>query len=414
MQKISKVYKPLFTEKPRYFIFMGGRSAGRSTVASQWAVAKLRATAEYFRCAIMRLVLGDIRNSIFQDILDRVEEQELDDVLVREHLLSFECGGNVIRGIGFKKSSGDQKSKLKSLANFNAIIIEEADEINEEDFMQLDDSLRTLNSDIIIILLLNPPHKNHWIIKRWFNLLKSEVEGFYLPKLKEGITDTIFIHTNYRSNIKNINDSTLANFKRYKTTKPDHYWNMIEGLVSEGSRGRIYKNWQVTTNAVFDKLPFASYYALDFGFTNDPTALVEIKEHNEKVWVRELLYETGLTNPLIAKRLTALGLDKQTAIIYADNAEPKSIQELRDEGWNVLAADKGQDSVRAGVDMMLSKEVFYTEESTNLAVENQEYKWALDKNKEPTNEPIDDFNHLMDAIRYGVWTRGREGFIGFA
>ncbi len=79
----------------------------------------------------------------------------------------------------------------------------------------------------------------------------------------------------------------------------------------------------------------------------------------------------------------------------------------------MVEADKGQDSVRAGVDMLLSKEVFYTEESTNLAKENQEYKWALDKNKEPTNIPIDDWNHLMDALRYGVWTKGREGFTGF-
>ena len=213
IQQVNDKYSDLFLKKPRYFILMGGRSAGRSYVASQFAKAKLRAKS-YFRCAIMRLVLGDIRNSIFQDILDRVEESELDDeIKVRENpMLSFECGSNVIKGIGFKKSSGDQKSKLKSLANYNCIIVEEADEVSEEDFMQLDDSIRTTKSDIVIILLLNPPPKNHWIIKRWFNLIPSGIEGYYMPVLKESCaSNTVFIHSTFRDNIKNINATTLSN-----------------------------------------------------------------------------------------------------------------------------------------------------------------------------------------------------------
>lgn len=414
IQQVNSHYKPLFVEKPRYFIFMGGRSAGRSTTASQFALAKLL-DPEYFRCAIMRFILGDIRNSIFQDILDRVEEQELGGLVrVREHTLTFEYGSNRITGIGFRKSSGDQKSKLKSLANYTTIIIEEADEIAEEDFMQLDDTLRTIKSNITIVLLLNPPQKNHWIIKRWFNLEESGTEGFYRPVLKESCKDnTIFIGTTFRENLKNINETTIANFQRYKETKPDHYWNMIEGLVSEGARGRIFKKWKIISNKDFGELPHKSFYALDFGFTNHPTALVELKTHNESVWAKQLIYETGLTNPLISKKMENLGLDKATAVIYADCAEPKSIQELKDAGWNVLPADKGPDSVRVGIDMLLEKEIFYTEDSTDIETETQEYKWALDQNKEPTNSPVDAFNHAMDAIRYGVWTDGKKGFIGF-
>jgi len=412
-QAINEVYEPLFTEKPRYIILMGGRGAGRSKVASQRAVAKIQEDT-YYRCAIMRLVLGDIRNSIYQDIYDTFDETGvLPFIDVREHILTFEYGDNRINGIGFKKSSGQQKSKLKSLANYNEVIIEEADETAEEDFMQLDDSLRTKKSDITVILLLNPPHRNHWIIKRWFNLEESGVEGYYKPILKDSCKhDTLFIHTNFRDNLRNVDEKTVANFLRYKETKPDHYYNMIEGLVSEGARGRIYRTWQRCTAETFDSLPFKSIYALDFGFTNDPTALVELKQHNEKVWARGLIYDRGLTNKLISKRFTALGMDKRTAVIYADNAEPKSIQELRDDGWDVRPASKGQDSVRAGIDMLLSKEVFYVE---NVEMENEivEYKWSLDQNKEPTNEPIDDFNHYMDAIRYGVWTENNKTFIGF-
>lgn len=416
--KVNKPYVPLFSrtnKNIRYYIFMGGRSAGRSTVASQFALARLRDTYHYFRCAIMRFVLGDIRNSIYQDIYDRIDEADLkDEITVREQMLSFKLGRNVINGIGFRKSSGEQKSKMKSLANYNCVIIEEADEVAEEDFMQLDDSLRTTKTEIIVILLLNAPSKDHWIIKRWFNLVESGVEGFYLPVLKDSEKhNTCHIMTDFTDNIQNINETTIVNFEKYKETKPDYYWNMIKGLVPEGARGRIFKNWKPTTNEVFNQLPFASFYGLDYGFSNDPTALIEIKKHNNKVWIKELIYEKGLTNKLIAKRMNQLGVPK-SAKIYGDSAEPKSNQELRDEGFNVIDAEKGPDSVRKGIDYMLDLEVFYTEDSANIAKEQQEYKWALDKNKEPTNDPIDDFNHGMDATRYGLFTDKSSGFVGFA
>jgi len=400
---------------------MGGRGAGRSYSASQYATAKIE-SPEYFRCAIMRLIAGDIRNSIFQDIYDRIVEAENEDIInIKENALIFTCGENKINGIGFRKSSGDQKSKLKSLASYTCVLIEEADEVSEEDFIQLDDSLRKSNSDITVILLLNPPSKQHWIIKRWFNLIPSEYAGFYKPVLKNKYEhNTDFIHTTYLDNISNLNPSTIDNWEAYRENKPDHYWNMIKGLVSEGSRGRIFKDWKIISNADYEALPYPEYYGLDFGFTNDPTALVGIKEHNNCVYFRELLYERGLVNrdptgkkPSISQRLDEQGVTKDD-IIYCDGAEPKSIAELAMDGWNVIEAIKGAGSVKVGIDLLLSKDIYYTEDSENLAVEQQEYKWALNREKEPTNKPVDKFNHLMDAGRYGVYTSSKESFIGFS
>lgn len=411
-QVVNENYQAVFTQKPRYIILMGGRSGGRSYVASQYALAKLVAP-QYFRCAIMRYLLTDIRNSIYQEILDRSDESEIrENLIIKDHLLTIQYGVNKVVGIGFRKSSADQKSKLKSLANYNCVIIEEADEVAEEDFLQLDDSLRTIKSDIVVIMMLNPPFKNHWIIKRFFNLLPSEQDGFYRAELKSNCTDTLFIHSTYRDNIKNMNQSTIDNFSNYKKTRPDHYWNMIEGLVSEGARGRIYKTWKPVTDKEFEELPHEKYYGLDFGFTNDPTSLIEIKEHNDKVWFRELIYESGLTNDKIAERMKQLGVD-ENAVIYADCAEPKSIAELVKFGWNVQPSVKGKDSINAGIDMLLQKEAYYTESSENIAKEAQEYVWALDRNKEPTNVPIDEMNHAMDAIRYGIFTKSKQAFIGF-
>lgn len=408
-QLVNEKYAPLFENKTaRYFIFMGGRAAGRSTVASQYAIANLFGD-EYFRCAIMRFIYGDIKNSIFKDIQDQLELNDvIEEVNVTEHFLKFERGQNSINGLGFKKSSGDQKAKLKSLANYSCVIIEEADEISEEDFIQLDDSLRTVKGDIKVIFLLNPPSKNHWIIKTFFNLEKSDTEGFYIPTLKRSRRhDTVFIHTTYQDNIKNISQKTKDNYESYRKKKPDHYHNMIRGLVSEGARGRIYKNWKTISTKEFNKLDYPSYYVLDFGFSNHPASLNECKMHNQSIWARELIYETGMTNGALSRRFEQLKIS-QDAEIIADSAEPKSIQELQEFGWNVIAAEKGPDSIRAGIDMLLEMEVFYTEDSTNIAMETQEYKWALDKNKEPTNEPVDENNHAMDGIRYGVFTkRGR-------
>lgn len=410
LQKVNFKYAPAFTTKARYIIVMGGRGAGRSFFASQYVLAKLVDATNYFRCAIMRFVASDIRNSIYQEILDRIEEQELHDS-IEVKALSFHYFQNMVKGIGFRKSTGDQKSKLKSLAAYNCVVIEEADEVSEDDFMQLDDSLRTVNADIKVVLLLNPPDKRHWIVRRWFNLIESEEDGFYKLELKKELEDTLFIHTTYQDNFANISESTRANYERYREIRPDYYWNMIRGLVSEGLRGRIFTNWTPIKDEEFDALPYDSEYGLDFGFKNHPAALIEVKRHNNKVWCRQWVYETGLTNPALSRKMEELGVSKDKLII-ADAAEPKSIKELQDLGWNVIASDKGNDSVRNGVSQMLELEVYYTEKSVGVSDEVMGYVWKLDRNKEPTNEPVDENNHAMDAIRY-VITKTRQ-FMGFA
>ena len=424
MQKVNHHYKDLFLPPPgvRYFVLMGGRSAGRSTAGSQLIKTKLFNKKHYFRCAMMRFIYGDIKNSIFQHTLDRIEEDG-SDMLEGYDLqgapIGFTYKKNRVTGIGFRKSSGDQKSKLKSLSNYNVVVIEEADEINEEDFMQLDDSLRTLKSDIMVVLMLNPPEKDHWIIRRFFNLVDvPEVEGFYKAVKKPELTDTVVISTTYKENIVNVNPSSILNFERYKETRPDYYWNMIRGYVSEGARGRIFKNWRTVADADYDALPYPETYGLDFGFSNDPAALLGCKMHNNKVWFKEYLYETGLHNVgevenTLSKRFEDLGLTGQD-LIYGDSAELKSIEELAADGWYVEPAIKGPGSVNAGIDLLQGLEVYYTESSTNIDTERQNYKWRLDRNKLPTGTAEDANNHLMDAARYVVFSQRGKSFTGFA
>ena len=396
IQKVNEVYKPLFFNDSRYIIILGGRGAGRSTVASQYANAKLKAP-EYFRCAIMRYILGDIRNSIYREITDRAEENGiLDELDINESTMTISYGNNSINAVGFRKSSSDQKSKLKSLANYNCVIIEEADEIPEADFMQLDDSLRTVKGDIKIILLLNPPSKNHWIIQRWFDLFPSEADGFYIPKLKPSIKDTTFVYSSYKDNIANIAPQSVKTYEEYKETKPSHYWNMIRGLVPEVLQGKIYKNWEV-----IDSLPEEARlvrYGLDFGYTNDPTSIVSIYQWNKGFVINEVCYQRGMSNRQIAEVLKEL--DK--CLIVADSAEPKSIDEIAGYGLPIVPSKKGQGSLLQGIQFVQDAKIYLTRQSTNLLEEYENYSWDQDKDGNSINMPKDIYNHGMDAIRYAI------------
>jgi len=415
--KVLEPYSPILTTDKRYILIGGGRAGGRSYFASQYAMSSL-ISKPYFRCAIMRYVLGDVRNSIFQEIADRLEENELtggkSTIDVKEHTLTINLNKNTINGIGFRKSSSDQKAKLKSLAGYTDVIIEEAEEVSEEDFLQLDDSLRTIKADIKIFLLFNFPPKEHWIIKRWFNLLDIGIDGFYKAELKDSEKDsTLFVYSNYQDNLHNLNQTTLDNFDKYKRVNPDHYYNMIMGYVPSGARGRIFKDWQPITSKEFDELDYTSFYSCDYGFTNDPCAVCEIKMHNDNIYVKELIYETGLINKRLSERMEQVGIPKYSEL-FADGAEPKSTAELQTYGWNAINTTKGKGSRKAGVDLLLGKNVYYTEDSVNLIKEMQGYCWALDRNKNPTNEPQDGDDHILDSLRSGVFSKLKQPFVGVA
>lgn len=397
-QVVNKVYAPVFLAepKPRYIILMGGRGAGRSTVASQFALAKL-ADSNYFRCAIMRYILGDIRNSIFREIVDRADENGVKEALdITDNTMTIRYGQNSINAVGFRKSSGDQKAKLKSLANYNCVIIEEADEIPEEDFLQLDDSLRTIKGDITIILLLNPPPSSHWINRRWFDLLPSEAKGFYIPKLKDSIKDTIFIHTNYKNNVKNLSAQIVTNYEAYKYSNPEHYWSMVQGLVPEIARGKIFSGWKEVEEVPHEAR--LEFYGLDFGFDPDPMALTAVYYYNGGYILDEIGYQTGLLNRHIASLIRN---QPQKAMVVADSAEPKSIAELKEQGIDVIPAVKGADSVRFGIKKMQGFRISYTKRSVNLKREYENYCWKLDKEGNDVGmvDPNCD-DHLIDSARY--------------
>ena len=144
------------------------------------------------------------------------------------------------------------------------------------------------------------------------------------------------------------------------------------------------------------------WYGGDFGYSVDPAAVVKIYRKADEFWLEEILYQKGLTNPMLASAMKSRGVNGQ--VTYFDAAEPKSIEELRRAGLNIHACDKGPDSVRAGIDFLKSRKIHIVEGSVNLHNEASGYCWRKDKNGDPMPEPVQFKNHLMDAARYGIFT----------
>jgi phage terminase large subunit len=176
-------------------------------------------------------------------------------------------------------------------------------------------------------------------------------------------------------------------------------WYKVYGLGQVGTlQGAIYEDFEVVEGIDVSRAKFVAL-GLDWGFSNDPTALVAIYRQGDCLLIQELLYSTGLTNQDIADKLRTLGITRAWEIV-ADSAEPKSIEEIYRLGFNIKPAEKGPDSVRNGIDILKRYKLQVTKDSTNLIKELRSYTWATDKEGKNTGVPIDSFNHACDAMRY--------------
>ena len=317
----------------RIAILMGGRGNGRSGTASRYAVSQVLGR-EYTRGAIMRAIREDIRTSCWREIIDRLSEQDITELFrVVDNDMHIERGENSLHAHGFRASSGSLTARLKSLAGYNFVWIEEGEEIGETEFQTLNDTLRTTKGRIRIVITLNTPARNHWIIKKFFTLeqvqgLPKQLPPFYRPSLRADAEGVLFIPGTYRDNLPNLDPQTVRQYEAYQQTKPAYFYQTIEGLSPETVRGRIYSGWRKIPVVP----PAARFlgYGLDFGFDPDPAALLAVYYLDGEYILDEQLYETRLTNDDLATHIKLL----RAGPVVADSAEPKSIADL------ILAAYK--------------------------------------------------------------------------
>ena len=200
-------------------------------------------------------------------------------------------------------------------------------------------------------------------------------------------------------NKKNISKGSVDNYERYKENKPEHYYNMIMGYVPEVLIGRIFSNWKVINEIPHEARLFRR--GLDFGYTNDPSVLVDIYEYNGGFLFNEIFYEKGMSNKKIADVIRS---QQEQVLVKGDSSEPKSIDEIKSHGIMIQPAIKGAGSVSAGISFLKEQIIYITRSSVNLMNEYENYAWMKDrKNGTLHNTPEDKFNHGMDAIRYAIY-----------
>lgn len=252
------------------------------------------------------------------------------------------------------------------------------------------------------VLFLNECNNLPWIIVDqliirtrkiiWMDWNPTESFWFHDELLPHRTEDLDYITLNYKDN-EALDEITI---KEIESHQHDKNWWDVYGLGKDGElQTRIYTGW-----GFIDEIPEEARLkvkGLDFGYTNDPTGLVDVYEWNDSYILDEQLFEKGLTNPEIAKII-----GKDTVITIADSAEPKSITEIAQYGVTIIGSKKGKGSVSQGIDSVKSKKIFVTKRSINLIKEYRNYIFIKDDTGKITNEPRDLFNHLMDALRYAI------------
>jgi phage terminase large subunit len=381
---INDVYIPFLDNETRIEDIYGGRGSGKSVFVSQKKV--LQAAQEpHHKILVVRKVAKTIRLSVWPRLKAVIHELGVPFKENKsEYTLTFPTGSQILC-VG-----ADDPEKLKSLEGITSAWVEEATELTEDDFDNIDIALRNeKHHKNQITLTHNPvpvvPGETHWIQDRCINISDDDV-----VVLKTTHWDNAFLPETNRQRIEALRET---NYSLYQM------WGLGEFTTLEGV---IFDNWD-SVDEIPDNARFLGY-GLDFGFTLDPTALVGVYQHDVDIYLKELIYQSGLTNQDIAQQLSQLGVDRSDEII-ADSAEPKSIEEIHRLGWNIKPAVKGPDSVNHGIDYMKQFRIHLLRGDVNLKREFSTYCWGRDKNNKLLPKPVDDNNHGIDAARYRLTRR---------
>ena len=371
----------------RYFVITGGRGSGKSYSLNSFL---LLLTYEVGHVILFtRYTLTSANVSIIPEFIDKIESADLsnDFYITKDEIINLKTGSKILFK-GIKTSSGTQTANLKSLAGVTTWVLDEAEELtDEETFEKIDFSIRTKGIQNRVILVLNPATKEHFIYKKFF-----EDKGIQSgSNLING--DTTYIHTTYLDNIENLSESFVNQIENIKNRRPEKYKHQILGGWLDKAEGVIFNNWSIGKYENVGK----SIFGQDFGFSNDPTTLIEcnIDASNKRIYINECFSLQALTTSQI------YNLNKQyvnDALIVADSAEPRLISELSNLGLNIVPTIKGQGSVTYGISLLQDYDLIVTPESINLIKELNNYCWLEKK----SNTPIDKHNHLIDALRYAV------------
>ncbi|MCP4651615.1 MAG: PBSX family phage terminase large subunit [PVC group bacterium] len=367
LQRTTAINKILALKK-RIKIIQGGTSAGKTFGILPILIDKA-ARQSGLEISIIAESIPHLRRGALRDFLKIMKwtNRYYEERFNKSHLKYEFANGSFIEFF-----SADDSSKLRG-ARRDILYINECNNVNFEAYNEL--AIRTKRE---VYLDFNPANE-FWVHTE----LKDESDADFIIltyKDNEGLDEGI-VQQIEKNRLKASTSSYWAN------------WWKVYGLGQLGQlQGAVFTNYKI-----IDKIPRDARLiglGLDFGYTNDPSAIIEVYKHNETRILNEVKYQTGMLNSDIAKVLP------KSIPVYADSAEPKSIADIQRYGITIKGVTKGRDSVNYGIDVMQAQSYLVTSSSTNLIKELRSYCWDVDKAGKRLNKPIDNFNHALDAVRY--------------
>lgn len=368
MISTSALYRQNFNSTKDIVVNQGGTSSGKTYAILQVLFAK--AISE---TCIITVVGQDIPNLKVGALRDAIDIHNGDDA-IKQQVVFYNRSDRVfsfMNGSIMEFNSYDNDQDAKS-GKRDYLFVNEANGIQYNIYEQL--SLRTRKQ----VYIDYNPDTSFWVHDKIIPLPNTELiisdhrhNPFLSDKIREKIEGLKF--------------------------KDQDLWKVYARGITGRIEGLIFKKWYILNEDFSDKNLIG--YGIDFGFTNDPTTLLEVRMQDGELYVKELIYETGLTNQDISSKMEALGVSK-SALIVADSAEPKSIEELRRLRWTIDGVKKGKDSVMFGINLLKGYAINVHASSVNLIKELEQYKWKVNKNGDSLNVPIDEYNHAIDALRY--------------
>jgi phage terminase, large subunit, PBSX family len=371
-------------------VWYGGASSGKSHGVVQKVVLKSLLNWRHPRKVLwLRKVDRTLKDSIFADVLD---------CLSRWQLLALCKVNNSDRTITlpnkavFLFKGMDDPEKIKSIKGLSDVVMEEASEFTLDDFTQLTLRLREpKHKNRQLFVMFNPVSKVNWTYKQWFD-----------PQAEIDTKRVAVHHSTYKDN-RFLDEENIRTIENLKKTNPAYYKIYTLGEFATLDK-LVFPVFEKQRLHATDLVDIPSYFGLDFGFVNDPSAFIHVKvdQKNKRLYVLEEYTKKGLLNNEIARVIKQMGYSKE--VITADAAEQKSIAELKRDGIErVRPAKKGPDSVIQGISFLQQYELVVDDRCVKLIEELENYTYQKDKaTNEYINKPVDSYNHCIDAIRYAV------------
>lgn len=367
-------FKRLFDKDWREAAVYGGRFSLKSHTVAR--ILLIRARQSKIRVGCFREFQNSIADSSHQLLSDLIKLYELTDFKITDNSIINSVNGSEFLFKGLYRN----EQSVKSIEGIDIAWIEEAQTITEKSIEILTPTIRKEGSQLIYT----------------YNRLQDD-DPVHKRLVLEGRPNTLVIEINYLDIIKYgyLPQSILEEIEDDRLKRPALYRHKWLG-EPVNQEGKVYKDWNI-----IDEIPHEARlerYGLDFGYTNDPTSIVALYKFNDGYILDEIVYLKGLSNKEIADYLKNL----PRALVIADSAEPKSIDEIRMHGIGILPTVKGSDSINNGVQLVQQQRISVTRKSQNILKEYRSYMWDTDREGRTLNKPVDMYNHAMDAIRYAI------------